>query len=130
MRNPILCLVLLASGASSAYADVGPASVYSRADGSIQTSFGTNSAPAPGTSQVTIGADSTGAAFISTQAGTPDVSLRGAYAAGQLPFNWDVTSTDASTAPVLVHVTTSGWIQAFREFTPFSPGAYNPSFRD
>ncbi len=130
MRIRILCLVLLASGTSNAFAEIYPATVnsnvYANSQASSSRSFGTNSAvPGPGTAQITIGANAAGAAFIATAAATPNTAITSPGLNAYLRYDWNVTSTDGSTAPVLVHITTSGWIDSVHEFTPFQLNTYN-----
>ena len=130
MRIPILCLALLAGGTSNAFAEIYPATVnsnvYANSQASNSRSFGTNSAvPGPGTAQITIGANAAGAAFIATAAATPNTAITSPGLNASLSYDWNVTSTDGSTAPVLVHITTSGWIDSVHEFTPFQLNTYN-----
>lgn len=131
MRKPIFGLSILVSAASCAAAQVPPAQVSSNVQAnfqsSTQTSFGTNSIIGIGTAQTIIGSDAAGAPFIQTLAATPSTAATKPYLTGSLNYSWAVTSTNGSTAPVLVHISTSGWINSVYGFTPFQPGFLSPN---
>lgn len=135
MKFNIFSAVLLVCVAHSADAAVSPATVYSGlnlADSantpkrSAQTSFGTNRISGPGEAMTTIGGDAAGTPFIQYLSTTPDTAGSTPTVTGWMRYSWEIVSADSTHVPVLVHISTAGWIGARYGFGPYRAGLNLP----
>jgi hypothetical protein len=131
MTLNIAALILLAGAVHSASATVSPATVSGLLNlanlvGEPQiarpTTFGTHRLSGPGESAITIGGDAAGTPFIQYAATTPDTTGSTPYVTGTLNYSWELVSADGSKAPVLVHISTAGWVDARYGFGPYRSG--------
>lgn len=127
MKLHIAVHLMLLGAVNAAGAAVSPATVSSSLDvgymqHSTQTSFGTHRLSGAGDASTTIGGDAAGTPFIQFAATTPNTLGSTPYLTGVLNYEWEIVSADGSNAPVLVHISTAGWINARYEIGPYPVG--------
>ena len=120
-------LLLLLGTVTAAGAAVNPATVSSSLyvgylQDSAQTSFGTHRLSGAGEAMTTIGGDAAGTPFIQFAARTPNTVASTPHLSGTLNYEWEIVSADGSSAPVLVHISTAGWVNARYEIGPSPVG--------
>ncbi|CAG9932697.1 PEP-CTERM sorting domain-containing protein [Candidatus Nitrotoga arctica] len=132
-RKLILALLIsLASTAQNAYATIlMEATVnsniytypYSQPTASNQTIFGTHSVSGIGEGRTTISGNLSGSPFIQFLATTPTTSVNAPSLSASLTYQWVIEG--AAGTPVLVHISTSGWINNDYSYLPYQLNTYN-----
>lgn len=125
---PLAIVNFLATPTHAAVQNASVSSTVSSYDGRYLSDtnheFGTHSLYRQGLATTTIGADASGTPFISFEATTPNSDYSPGVGA-RLDYNWKISSNNGSTDRVLVHISTTGWIDSSYVFTADQPGVYN-----
>ncbi len=128
MKNTLKCLLLI----SAAYLPVAHATILpdARASSYVEIydggtgqasyfhsdTFGTHDFLG-GDFRTTIGSNDSHAPFVQLHGGTTNVSASRPQASASLHYTWEVVG--ASDVPVLVHISTSGWLKSEYDYVPF-----------
>lgn len=135
MNLKFTALLLVCGAVNNAGAAVSPATVNSSLNlanlvgppqRSTQTTFGTHQLTGAGTAMTTIGGDAAGTPFIQYAATTPDTAGSTPNLSGSLRYSWEIVSADGAQTPVLVHISTAGWVNARYGFGPYRAGLNLP----